>query len=244
VATYEKRGQPPFFAKKGDSLRYGPFSTKVDDFPKQRQAVPFLLQKTRLSPFFVCWLLLCACALQGCLVLSLHPAYSDDSLAWDPALVGNWRDADDITSLQITAAEWRSYKIHYEHPSENGDLTGYLTIVGDERYLDVTPVRGQDWGSFLLPLHAVVRVKLDADTLTVTPLSYDVLSSRLRTGRSASPGLAAVLDQKQNVLITSPTSRLRAWLRTGQGVWGVGASFAREERESLIPDRQSRIPNH
>ena len=41
----------------------------------------------------------------GCLVLSLQPAYDDDSLAWDPALVGTWRDADDNASLKIDAAD-------------------------------------------------------------------------------------------------------------------------------------------
>jgi len=171
-----------------------------------------------------------ACALQGCLVLSLHPAYDDDSIAWDPGLIGDWRDADDVSTIHVEMAEWRSYKIHYEHPSEKGDVTAYLTIVGDDRYLDVTPLRGQDWGSFLLPAHDVLRVTLDGDRLTLTPLSYDVLSTRLRSGRAAAPGLAAVLDQKQNVLITSSTSQLRSWLRNtaaSSAAWGAPATFAR-----------------
>ena len=173
------------------------------------------------------------CVLQGCLVLALHPAYDDESIAWDPDLIGAWGDADDVSTITITAAEWRSYKVHYEHPSEKGDLTGYLTIIGDDRYLDLAPVRGQDWGSFLVPVHGVLRVKLDGDTLTLTPLSYDVLSTRLRAGGAAAPGLAAVLDQKQNVLITAPTPRLRAWLRATPGtsnVWGASATFLRSSR--------------
>ena len=43
----------------------------------------------------------------GCLVLSLHPAYDDDWLAWDPGLIGAWRDADDNASLTIEGGEWR-----------------------------------------------------------------------------------------------------------------------------------------
>ena len=170
------------------------------------------------------------CPLQGCLVLSLHPAYDDESIAWDPALIGTWNDADDISTLRIAAAEWRSYKIHYEHPSEKGDLTGYLTVVGDTRYLDVAPVRGQDVGSFLLPVHAVLRMTLEGDTLTLAPLSYDVLSTRLKSGRAPSAGLEAVLDQKQNVLITSPTTQLRSWLRATSAsspIWGAPTTFAR-----------------
>jgi hypothetical protein len=180
-------------------------------------------------------LLAAVCGLQGCLVLSLHPAYDDESIAWDPGLVGDWRDADDVSTIRVEAAEWRSYKIHYEHPSEKGDVTAYLTIVGDERYLDVTPVRGQDWGSFLLPVHAVLRLTLDGDALTLSPLSYDVLSTRLRSGGAAAPGLAAVLDQKHNVLITVPTPGLRAWLRSGRAPWGAPAMFVRDHPQSVNP---------
>ena len=77
----------------------------------------------------------------GCLVVSLNPVYDDTTLAWEPALVGQWIDADDKATLDIGRGEWRSYRVHYEHPIETGDLTGYLTIVGNDKYLDLMPVR-------------------------------------------------------------------------------------------------------
>jgi hypothetical protein len=173
-------------------------------------------------------LTLAACS--GCLVLSLEPAYDDDWLAWDPALLGAWHDADDNASLRIEAAEWRSYRLHYEHPSEKGDVTGVLTIVGDEHFLDVMPARGEDRGSFLLPAHTVLRVDLAADELVLTPLSYDWFADRLRAGRSPGGALAVVFDQKQNALIVSPTARLRTWLRSQPKeslAWGAPATFVR-----------------
>ena len=177
------------------------------------------------------------CPIQGCLVLSLRPAYDDESIAWDTGLIGAWRDADDASTLSISAAEWRSYRVHYEHPSEKGDLTAYLTVVGDDRYLDLTPLRGQDWGSFLIPVHCVLRLRLDGDTLTLTPLSYDELSARLRSGRAT--GIAAVFDQKQNVLLTAPTARLRGWIRStppASPVWGPPVTFQRTTQpNSLSP---------
>ena len=165
---------------------------------------------------------------EGCLVLSLNPLYDDDSIGWDPALIGSWRDADDNVSLEIQADEWRSYRIHYVHPIETGDLTGYLTTVGDHRYLDVMPLRGKDYGSFLAPVHATLRVRLDGDTLEVVPLSYDWFSERSRRGRIA--GLSNVFDQKQNALITSPTVPFRNWLRVQPAdgaVFGAPAEFKR-----------------
>jgi hypothetical protein len=185
-------------------------------------------------------LLICAVAAMaiaaspGCLVVSLHPAYDDDSIVDAPGLAGTWRDDDDKSTLRIETSEWHSYKLHYEHPSEKGDLTGYVTAIGEARYLDVSPARGEDRGSFVMPLHMVLRLTLDGDTLTLTPLSYDVPVDRLRAGRGAPPGLAAVIDEKQNVLMTSPTARLRTWLSTippGSPFWGAPATFTRQANQ-------------
>ena len=166
----------------------------------------------------------------GCLVISLQPAYEDDWLAWDPDLLGAWRDADDNASMRIDAAEWRSYRVHYEHPSEKGDVSGFLTIVGDEHYLDLMPARGADRGSFLLPAHVILRVGLNGDQLALTPLSYDSFADRLRASRALPCALSTEFDQKQNALIVAPTARLRAWLRAqprDAAVWGAPVTFTR-----------------
>jgi hypothetical protein len=166
----------------------------------------------------------------GCLVVSLNPVYDDATLAWEPALIGQWIDADDKASLDITRGEWRSYRLRYEHPIETGELTGYLTIVGNEKYLDVMPVRGQDRGSFLIPVHAFLRLRFEGDRLELTPLSYDWLSERV-LGAKPTPGLAVVLDQKENALITSPVDAIRAWLRLQPAdgpMFGAAATFTRK----------------
>jgi hypothetical protein len=122
--------------------------------------------------------------------------------------------------------------VHYEHPSEKGDVTGVLTIVGDDHFLDLMPARGEDRGSFLLPAHLIVRVERSGDELVLTPLSYDWFAERLRGGRPPGGGLAAVFDQKQNALIVSPTARLRAWVRAQPKdslAWGAPATFMREK---------------
>lgn len=174
--------------------------------------------------------LACIAGSPACLVLSLNPAYDDDTIAWDPQLIGRWQDPEDKSSIVIERSEWRSYRIHYEHPIESGDLTGYLTLVGNDRYLDVMPARGQDRGSFLIPVHAVLRVRLEENRLELTPLSFDWFSDRLR-GAKPIAGLNVVSDQKDNALIVSPTERLRAWLRTASvdpEAFGAPATFVRQ----------------
>jgi hypothetical protein len=170
-------------------------------------------------------------AASGCLVLSLAPLYDSDSMGWDARLVGSWVDEDDNAAMDIGRAEWQSYRVHYVHPVESGDLTAYLTVVGEDRYLDLMPGRGTDRGSFLLPVHLVLRLRLEDDRLELAPLSYDWFADRMRR-RQPIPGLAAALDQKDNALIVSPTAALRAWLRTqppAGDMFGAAAVFVRKE---------------
>jgi hypothetical protein len=167
----------------------------------------------------------------GCLVLSLHPAYDDDSLTWDPALLGTWQDADDNASLQIERGDWKSYKIHYTHPIETGVVTGYLTAIGEDRYLDVMPARGEDRGAFMIPAHAILRLHVSDNRLELTPLSYDWFFDRLRE-RAGFPGISVAMDQKENALITSASPALREWIkrqpRDGK-MFGASAVFIRKQ---------------
>lgn len=169
----------------------------------------------------------------ACLVLSVNPLYDAESIGWDPALLGTWHDADDNSSMQIDRGEWKSYKVRYVHPIEQGDLTGYLTAIGDDRYLDLMPARGEDRGSFVVPVHAVLRVRLDGDQMELIPLSYDWFFDRVsRSSRTtAVAGLVVALDQKENALIVSPTAALRDWVRrqplTGR-MFGASAIFTRK----------------
>ena len=176
-------------------------------------------------------LLAALAAAPGCLVLSLHPAYEDESIGWEPALLGTWEDVEDNASLVIERGEWKSYRIRYVHPIERGELTGYVTSIGDDRYLDVMPIRGEDRGAVVIPVHAIVRMQLAGNRLELTPLSYDWLADRVRA-RTAIPGLAITLDQKENALITSPAARLRGWIRKQPRdgtMFGAGAVFIRKQ---------------
>jgi hypothetical protein len=165
----------------------------------------------------------------GCLVVTVHPTHQREDLVWDPALIGTWRNADDNSSVVIERGEWTSYKMHYQHPIETGDLTGYLTTIGKARYMDLMPAKGEDHGSFLLPIHVTLRVKLEGDRLEVTAMSYDWFFDRLKT-RAGVTGLNVVLDAKENALIASPTTAVRAWIarQPAEGkMFGPSATFTR-----------------
>lgn len=176
-------------------------------------------------------LVVVALSTSGCLVLSLHPWHDGTAIEWDAALIGVWMNTDDNISVEIERSEWKSYRIKYVHPIESGTLTGYLTTIGGDRFIDVMPVRGEDRGSFLIPVHAVLRVRIEQDRIEVTPLSYDWFYERMRN-RTSPPGLHVLKDQKENALIASPALRLRGWLRVQppQGpMFGATAVFTRKQ---------------
>lgn len=169
-------------------------------------------------------------AAPGCLVLTVNPSHDRDALVWEPGLLGAWVNADDNASMTIERGEWQSYKIEYAHPIEKGNLTGYVTTIGEAQYLDVMTARGQDHGSFLLPVHATLRLKLQGDRLELTALSYDWFFDRLKKN-VAIPGLRVALDEKENALIVSSTEALRAWIArqpAGSAAFGASAVFTRK----------------
>lgn len=172
-------------------------------------------------------LLLASVASSGCLVLSLQPVYDDASVAFDEALVGQWENADDQTSATVEQAQWRSYKITYTDRFSTRTFQGTLTKVGAARYLDLTEVRGTDFGPYLVPVHGVFRVTLEGDTLTAADLDYEWWTAALKAktlGR-----LSVAIDDRRNVVIASATIDIRRWLtRAPAEAFGAAMTFTRK----------------
>jgi hypothetical protein len=161
----------------------------------------------------------------GCLVLTLHPVYDDGSIAWDDALLGEWRDAEDNAQVTVTRAEWRSYHVRFVRPSETAEFTGYLTEIGNEHFLDLMPERGEDYGPVLVPVHLVLKVKRRGERWEVATFDYEALRREALAGRRIGGGVAA-LDQKHNVLLTGSSAELREWLRAhGARAFGAATVF-------------------
>jgi len=144
----------------------------------------------------------------ACLVVSLQPAYDDNSITWDPTLVGSWKNDDDETALDIEAAEWHSYKVILHSARDTVTLTGHLTQLGDRTLLDLMPHAGVDSAALLLPVHAVFRIEHVEDGLSISALDYDQLGQRVLKGDLPH----AVIDERKNVVFTGDPSQFRAWL--------------------------------
>ncbi len=147
----------------------------------------------------------------ACLVVTLHPVYEPETIAFDPALLGTWVSADeqDQTSLTFERGEWHSYHLLVEGGRDRIRASARLTRADSHLLLDVSPLDGTDVAPLVIPVHVIYRVVIHEQTLTLADLDYEVLEAQLQQGRA---GLAAVVDGRKNIVITAGTADLRRWL--------------------------------
>ena len=173
------------------------------------------------------WLAFALVCSSGCLVLSLQPAYDDASISFNESLLGRWANADDQTQLAIERGEWRSYKITYTERGAPRVLNGNLTRIGSADFMDVTEMRGADPGPYLIPVHGVFKIALEADTLSAAPLDFEWFTRAVAEKRRGLPPLA--IDDRRNVIFATPSAQLRQWLaRAPAAAFGTPMTFARQ----------------
>jgi hypothetical protein len=173
-------------------------------------------------------LLAVALSTSGCLVASLHPAYDKPSIRHDPALVGAWEDQDRQYSMVIASGAWQSYRVTVTAQSRETVLTGYEFAIGQSRFIDVTLEHGLEAGPIVIPTHGVAEVRVSGDRLEIRPLDYDWFHRALN--QKALKGLSAVVDERENVLVTSSSRELRSWIAANhsrEGVLGPPITFTR-----------------
>jgi hypothetical protein len=158
-------------------------------------------------------LLAVSMAASGCLVLGLDRFYDEAAITFDERLLGSWKDADDNVTAVIERSEWRSYKIKFTHPIETGTLTAYLFKEGTATYLDLAPVRGQDGGSFMMPGHALVRVTIAPNELTVAPLAHEWFMRAL-AAKTLPAALQGFRSEREQIILAAPRAALRRWLQS------------------------------
>jgi hypothetical protein len=169
---------------------------------------------------------------EGCLVLGLDRFYDEPSIAFDERLLGSWRDADDNVTVTVERSDWRSYRIQYTHPTETGTLTGYLFKQGATTYLDLAPVRGKDFGSFVVPAHGLVRVTLGTDPreVTVGPLSFDWFAKALAE-QTLPASIRATKGERDQIVLAAGRVEFQAWLAARPAddpAFGPEATFRRQ----------------
>ena len=145
----------------------------------------------------------------ACLVVSLQPVYEPETIAFDPALLGTWVAGEDGVSVSFERAEWHSYHLTVQDGDDRTRLSARMTRVGEQLFLDVSPLDGADVAPLLLPVHGLYLLELHGDELSLSDLNYEWLE---RLARESAPGLSMTIDARKNVVITAGTEELRRWL--------------------------------
>ena len=96
----------------------------------------------------------------ACLVVSLQPVYEPETIAFDPGAARPWIAGDDGHDGLVRTGEWHSYHVTIAERDDRTRLSARLTRVGDQLYLDVSPLDGADVAPLLLPVHGIYRVEL------------------------------------------------------------------------------------
>jgi hypothetical protein len=162
----------------------------------------------------VATVLFAAFGASGCLVLSLSPLYEADGIEFDQGLVGTWSSEEDGQRLDLARGQWRSYDVTWQDGSQSVRATGRLVALGAMHYLDVSPTVGEDRGPLLVQAHVVARLRREGDLLTLELLDYQRLGSA--AGRALLPAGHVATDERDNLLLTTTTRELRAWLTRRQ----------------------------
>jgi hypothetical protein len=166
----------------------------------------------------------------ACLVSSLQPIYDDESIVFDEALVGTWENKESEVTVVVNRGEWRSYHLAFTDRFGTTRWTAQLVTVGSARLLNVRPEDGVERPAFLVATNGFMQIEIEGARVRVREPEYAVVLERVKSGKL---GLDAAIDLKQNVLITSPSSKLRAWLTSvlkEEALWADWKTFTRSAK--------------
>lgn len=165
--------------------------------------------KTKLG----CWMLMGLTLLLGC-VPSLNPVYTDQSLRFDPNVVGVWAQANGKDKWEFTKRDDTSYRLVYtDKQGRQGRFLARLAEIEGTRFLDLFPEETDTSASgfyrfHLVPIHTVYLVKGTEPDLQLAAIDYRWLEEFL----TENPDAIQFATFNGRKLITAPTDDVQAFV--------------------------------
>lgn len=160
------------------------------------------------------FILLIGLFLSSCVVLSFHPLYSPDTIAFRPEMVGTWQIDDDET-WEFTALEGELPSYYLTHISDEDTAFYNVHLVQLEEYyfLDITPDISEATQilSYPYPLHSFYKLEfLPNGTMTIYIFDSDYLKElfeqrKIRIKHEYS-------EDNETYVLTAPTNELQAFI--------------------------------
>jgi hypothetical protein len=160
--------------------------------------------------------------LSGCIVQSIQPFYTGESVIELPSIRGRWR----LVTIEGKEAEkqerpWEFTKDEIE--TYDGDISSKISVtyfkVMDAVLADVTvaPLRSDEgpnvwWTIHVMPVHSLWKVDLLGDSLALTPLSYTWMRNLLAKKEAALSHTRSD-DKDFRTLLTGSSKELTVFLK-------------------------------
>lgn len=173
-------------------------------------------------------------ALAGC-VRTLHPLYTEEDLAFDPALVGVWQptEGNEEERWDFRKAGDKVYTlVHTDEEDRTARLTAHLVELEGHRFLDLRPQQREDMNSVyqlhLQPVHTFLRVE-SIEPLRLSPMKPNWIKNYLQEHPQA---LAHEDPEDGPAVLTASTEDLQDFVLEHvdtEQAWGGLLEFRRVE---------------
>ncbi len=177
-----------------------------------------------------------ALAITGCVVTSVYPYYFEKDLAFEPALVGEWKNADNPDEhWKFESAGGNGYRITSASGGQTTVLQGHVFKANGHAFLDVTTGGWkEDIQPEPVPSHLVAKVVQFTPTVKLAGMNYDWLKELVTKDPTAIRHLVlrnGEEPENRRIVLTADTAELQQFvlkhLET-EGAW--------EESTELQPD--------
>ncbi len=163
-----------------------------------------------------------ALLLQGCIVRSLHPFFSEETVVFKPELLNTWIDADgDLWEIERqNRGNQDGYKMRYTTDGHTSEFLVHLFELGDEYYVDFFPIGYEGDGDFefvnahIVMTHSIARVEmLTENEIRIKWFNASWLGDLFKQNRIRIEH--EIVDPEEGleaVLLTAPTAELQKFI--------------------------------
>lgn len=181
--------------------------------------------RLRYGVLLIVFALLCP----GCLVMSLHPFFTDNDAVFEKSLLGIWVDKSGKSSVTFKQFGANAYKVTYfqreissgsggkKETGEPGEFEGHLGRINGMLLLDLYPdqnswdrLRNDLLAIHLAPTHTISKVWFDGDKLMIARLDHDWLKDLVAKNATA----VAHEKVEDAFVLTASTEGLQQFLKT------------------------------
>jgi hypothetical protein len=154
---------------------------------------------------------------------SFHPAYTEQDLIFDPALLGTWYDSSEASTATVSTRDSLSYVVSVSDSlNRSAAFSAHLARLDDVILLDVYPedLPGsleESYRAHFLRFHSVHFVEMQGNRLVMRQVGGESLRAFLRRH----PGAVAHVMVDSATVLTASTVEVRRFLSLYSGAPGA-----------------------